>query len=263
VFSSFNPNTVPPDTILLSSDGEMFTVHYHALSSASSNNFAGLLVCPADPFPDNPVVILVNEPSDVLSIILHSLYNLSYTKTPSFRSIVSSIGAFKKYGLVPLQKYLAPSMPLYDTLLFYAPLYAAETYTLAAEEGLEELAVSSSAYTLAMKLCELPEDWVVRMGVLYWHRLIRLHGTRMDALKNILETKLYPHVAQPHCSIMKRRETNNAYDLACAQIFYDASPGQSYRSVLYMYLIIRCYLARLSNDMYHYHYHHEQAHSQY
>jgi hypothetical protein len=171
-----------------------------------------------------------SESSEVLNIVLCGVYEISCDKhNPTFECIVDAISAFKKYGLTPLRRFVSPPKPLYHTLLYHAPLRPLETYALAAEFELEDLAVASSAYTLPLNLALLSEDLALKMGSVYLHRLHRLHGARMDALRELLDRAIYPHVAKPYCSIEKRREFSKAYDLACAQLYYDAFPGQSHR----------------------------------
>ena len=175
-------------------------------------------------------LVLAAERSDVLNVVLHSLYGLSCDAYhPSFDCICASFPSFTKYGLTPLSRYLRRGTPLFNTFLLHAPLHPIQAYTLAASLHLEDLAVAASSYTLNLNLQHsiLPDD-ADRMGERYLFRLYKLHTGRMDDLRAILQrTKLYPHIAGPHCSVEKRKEASFAYGLACAQVWHDASPGQS------------------------------------
>lgn len=220
---------LPSDILVVSSDNVCFAVHSHRLLSVSANNFANLL---AHPLPPSYVHTSVptfptEETSDVLNVVLHSLYGLSCDMyKPPFECIAASVPAFKKYGLVPLESYLARGTPLFNTLLYHAPLRPIETYALAAADSLEDLAVASSAYALTVKLYTVPNELIEPIPPTYLARLIGLQGTRMSTLKTLLEIQLYPHTAKPYCSAEKRREVSESYKLACAKVYYDATPGQ-------------------------------------
>lgn len=232
ISATFHPDAAlldsPPDTLILSSDSIFFAVHYNVLSTASNNSFAGLLTASKDAPSNNRASLLLAESSDLLTIALLSLYNIPCTMYNfSYHSLTSSFPVFTRYGLTPLHKYITPGKPLYDAILHYAPLHPINTYVLAAAARLEDLAVASSAYTLAIPLHTIPQHLLDLMGTSYMGRLYRLHGMRMDALRSDLEVAIYPHTAKSYCSADKRREVYQRYQETCAQIYFKASSGES------------------------------------
>ncbi|KAI0767947.1 hypothetical protein BC629DRAFT_1596229 [Irpex lacteus] len=219
---------VPSDTLILSSDGIFFAVHAHILLTASKNNLANLLIYNNFPTVGTRASLLATEPSDTLTVLLLSLYSLPFNPTScSFHTLISALPAFAKYGLTPLPKYICRGTPLFDAILYHAPLHAIETYALAAAAGLEDLAVSSSAYTLSRPVHTIPQKLMDLIGTTYVHRLVMLQGMRMDNFKEWLDEKIYPHVAKPYCSAEKRREVSVRYGAACAQVFYVAFPAMT------------------------------------
>ncbi|KAI0093014.1 hypothetical protein BDY19DRAFT_402627 [Irpex rosettiformis] len=232
ISDTFNLNTnhdsIPPNTIILSIDNTVFAVHHHRLLACSINNFGGYLQSNNLPSRENFISFLVSEPSDVLNVLLHTIYNIPCdVYSPSLSSISSSLSTFDKYGLVPFERFLSKGTPLFTTILNRAVVDPIETYALAASYALEDLAVAASAYTLHVKLHTLCPDIVDKMGTRYMQRLYNLHGSRMDKLRELLDRKLYPHVATPTCSVEKRQVVSRALNLAGKQVMYDASPAMT------------------------------------
>ncbi|KAI0683764.1 hypothetical protein BC835DRAFT_1422973 [Cytidiella melzeri] len=214
VSTTFNLNanldSLRPDAVIVSSDDIFFAVHYHRLITASFNNFLGLLPLDADPRPDSPCTFIIPEHSDLINIALHSIYDLpcDQFRIP-LEVLAASLPVLSQYGL-SLSRYVARGTPLYNTILNHAPVQAIATYALAASHGLEDLAVAASAYTLHIKLHRMPQQSADKMGTFYLQRLYHLHLSRMDTLKELLDAKLYPHVAKPHCSVEQRQVVNFA-----------------------------------------------------
>ncbi|KAI0088757.1 hypothetical protein BDY19DRAFT_144380 [Irpex rosettiformis] len=229
--NAFNPvaglDVLPPNVILISSDNVFFAVHQHRLISVSFNNFGGLLVPGSKPTRDNPVTLTVPEDSSVVNVVLHCVYDISCDSYhPTFTCLTASLPALKRYGLA-LSQYLARGTHLFNTVLNYAPLRPIETYTLVASHQLEDLAAAASSYTLHIKLYQIPHNLTDNMGTTYLQRLHQLHALRTAKLKELLDTKLFPHVARPYCSVEQRQVVSRAYHLAGAQVFYDATPAIS------------------------------------
>lgn len=229
---SFNASLDPltPNIILASCDDVYFVVHRHRLIAATSNGFAGLLSS-ADPHTDpadSSITFVLPEPGEVLNVLLHSLYDLLCDPyAPSLNCLERSLQAMQKYGFLPLQQFLTRGRQLYNTFLNHAPIRPLETYSLSAAYDLEDLTVDSSAYTLHLKLhISLTPPLVQQMGSSYLNMLYKLHNIRMDILKGLLNQPIFPHVAKPHCSAGERKVVDRAYRLACAQVFYDATPGE-------------------------------------
>ncbi|KAI0768391.1 hypothetical protein BC629DRAFT_1596090 [Irpex lacteus] len=78
-----------------------------------------------------------------------------------------------------------------------------------------------------MSDCTCYPNPVDRMGTRYMQRLYKLHGDRMDSLRELLDRKLFPHLATPTCSIEKRQVVSRALQLAGKQVMYDASPAMT------------------------------------
>ncbi|KAI0682889.1 hypothetical protein BC835DRAFT_1397953 [Cytidiella melzeri] len=231
VSNTFNLNArldgLQPDVVVISIDKIFFAVHYHKLITSSFNNFNGLLPPNANPSPNIPLMSIVPDHSSVINIALHCIYELPCDKYNNpFEVLAASLPVLSKYGLPP-SRYLARGTPLYNTILNHALMRPIDTYALAASNGLEDLAVAASAYTLHLKLHHMPQQSADKMGTLYLQRLYHLHLSRMDRLKELLDAKLFPHVAKPHCSVEQRQVVSRAYQLAGAQVFYSATPADS------------------------------------
>lgn len=229
---------------MLSSDYVLFAVHSHKILAASTNDFAHLilptgngggtsvLATLSDPGTPAPLVpILATESSDILNVIFHSIYDLPIDMyRPSFDYLMSALPVFAHYGFKPLSKYVSRGTPLFNSILNHAPLHPIETYAHAAFYQLEDLAVASSAYTLTMDLnTSVSNSAGAQMGANYLMKLLKLHGDRIDKLKEALDNAiLYPHVATRRCSVEKRKQAMLTFKVACAQLYREATPGQSY-----------------------------------
>ncbi len=201
-------------------------MHYHRLIAASQNNFDGLLIPGLEPTKENPLTLSVHQPSDILNIILHCVYVMPCDNYhPPFERLAASLPVFEEYGLL-LPHYLSRGTPLHDTVLNYAPFRSIDTYTLAASHGLEDLAVEASSYTLDVKVYDLPTYITDNMGTKYLQRLHHMHASRKDGLREILNEKIFPHEEKPYCSVAQRQVLSEAYHLAGARVFYDATPGE-------------------------------------
>ncbi|KAI0690903.1 hypothetical protein BC835DRAFT_156979 [Cytidiella melzeri] len=219
-------DSVSPDTIIASLDHVFFAVHHHRLLASSVNNFGGCLNPHTKPTHIAPFTFIVQESSDVLNVVLHTTYHLSCDNySPSFECLYASVQALKKYGFLPLQRLISRGTPLFTTILNRAIQEPIKTYALAAANELEDLAVSASAYTLPVKLHLIPQELVDKIGTRYLQRLYKLHGNRLDNLRELLGKKLFPHVAKPYCSVEKRQVVSRALQLAATQVMYDATPA--------------------------------------
>ncbi|KAI0682887.1 hypothetical protein BC835DRAFT_1423883 [Cytidiella melzeri] len=209
VSNTFNLNAnldgLQPNVVIVSTDSIFFAVHYHRLIAASLNNFLGLLPPNAEPVLEIPLTFVVPDHSDVINIALHCIYGLPCDQfNLPFEVLAASLPVLLKYGIEP-SRYLARGTPLYNTFLKIAPTRSVDTYALAASNGLEDLAVAASPYTLSVEIYRMPQHSADQMGTLYLQRLYHLHMSRMSTLKELLDAKLYPHVAKPHCSIKQRQ----------------------------------------------------------
>lgn len=220
-----------PDTILVARDDPFFTVHFDMLLAASDNEFGGLFTRDVEPSgyeDDDAPSFILPEPADVLNVVLHTIYGFSCSSyDPTLECLVAAVAALKQYGIC-LQTHLSQGTPLYNVLLNHVPLRAMEIYAIAGENNLEDLARITSSYTLRYNLGLVPGDLASRIGLKYLHKLYQLHRMRMDTLKEILDVKLYPHVAKPYCSVQQRVITSTAFTMTGIQIYYHATPGESH-----------------------------------
>ncbi|KAF9247245.1 hypothetical protein BU15DRAFT_84774 [Melanogaster broomeanus] len=218
----------PPDLVLLTSDSVFFYVHAHVLLSVSDNSFNSLL--PPSPDAKNTAmgpVVLVPESSNILNILLHTVYDLSCSHySPSFESLAAALSAMITYGM-SLKTHVARATPLHTLLLSHAPLYPLELYTLAASYDLYDLAVPTSSHLLSFSLASLTDEMAERMGPLYLKRLFFLHFGRADALKRLLLPPPHPHPPTPACDFLEQKKLTRAWALASAYLAWDARPDLS------------------------------------
>jgi len=216
-----------PDVILLSSDNVFFYVHHHILLRASENGFRSLLSPPTLSSKDQSLAINVSDPSAVLNVILHSIYDISCANySPSFEILAAAVNRLPFYGIPP-KSCIVSSTPLYTLLLSHAPLYPLELYTLAASFDLYELAVSTSSHLLSFPLSSITDDMTRSIGPVYLKRLFFLHFGRSDALKRVLLSPPHPHAPTQWCDFSEQKKLTRAWALASAYLAWDAKPDLS------------------------------------
>jgi len=170
-------------------------------------------------------MILVPEPSPVLNLVLHCVYNLPCTHFSSSTEDVSAcVATIIKYGH-PISAYTSQDSPLYNLVLSRAPTAGIQMYTLAAQHKLEQLAVAVSPFLLTFDLATLTDDLVGRMGAVYLKRLVYLHLGRSTALKRLLSPPLGYHAPDDFCGAREHEALMNAWGLAVASLAWDARPG--------------------------------------
>ena len=226
-FPGAQNHALPPDLVVLSSDSVFFYVHLHVLLAASDNDFNSLLPPSSDakPGPLGPVV-LVPEPSIILNIVFHAVYDISCSHySPSFESLAGALNAMAKYG-ISLRTHVAPTTALHSLLLSLAPIYPLELYALAASYDLYDLAVPTSAHLLSFSLASLTDDMAERIGPKYLKRLFFLHFGRADALKRLLLPPPHPHPPTLTCDYAEQKRLTRAWALASAYLAWDARPGK-------------------------------------
>jgi hypothetical protein len=170
-------------------------------------------------------MILVPEPSPVLNLALHCIYNLPCAHfSSSVEDVSTCVATVIKYGL-PLSAYASQDGPLYNLVLSHAPTAGIQMYALAAEHKLEQLAIAVSPFLLSFDLAALTEDLVRRMGAVYLRRLVFLHLGRIAALKRLLSPPLSYHPPDDICGTGEHDTLMNAWSLAVAPLAWDARPG--------------------------------------
>ncbi|KAI0360876.1 hypothetical protein OH77DRAFT_733589 [Trametes cingulata] len=209
-----------PDVALVSADSTAFHVHTRRLLAASTNAFGGLLAHAA------PGFVAVPESAAVLNIVLHLIYGMSCLHfQPSLESTEAALDALIKYGVPPPQ--LAASRPLHQLLLSYAPYRPIEAYALAAHHGLEDAAVAISGHLLAYDLSKLTDELTVKMGPIYFNRLVGLHQARNRALRDIALRPPASHPLTPTCNEEEQAKLKRGWAFASADIVWNTLPNVS------------------------------------
>lgn len=217
---------MPSDLILISADRVLFHLHANRILAPSTNGFAHKWPPQSYSVNSNRVpIILIPEPSPLVNLILHCVYDLQCTRFSSTAEDVSDcVTAIIKYGL-PLAAYASQGKALYNLVLSKAPTTGIQMYTLAAQHGLEQLAIAISPFLLSFDLATLTDDLAARMGAVYLRRLVFLHLGRSAALKRLLSPPLNYHAPNDACGIREHDELMNAWSLAIAPLAWDARPG--------------------------------------
>ncbi|KAL0955580.1 hypothetical protein HGRIS_001817 [Hohenbuehelia grisea] len=256
VSTTFHPSagllsTILPDLVLLSTDLVFFYVHEPVLLAASNNKFSSLLPMEtaqsrlnSSPAPTEDELIqllVVPEPSAVLNVVLHIVYGLSPARhSPSYTTLAAAVNCMPTYGIAlrpllnPSSKPLVgrrtpPPSPshLYALLVNHAPAHALELYTLAAAHDLPELARAPSAYLHGLRVCEIPDEALQRMGGVYFARLVRMQLLRIDMLKRAVVQPPRSHVPTRTCTEEDTASLVRAWGLVAASLVWDAVPDSS------------------------------------
>ena len=216
---------IKADVALLSSDSVCFYAHASRLLEASLNAFGS---CLNDAAASNPhrykgfLVIPVSELSEVINLLLHTVYDRPYAQyNPSSSVLVQTVDALAKYGM-PLQRYIAVDTPLHQLLLVHARTSPLQFYALAAKYDLYDLAVPISSMVLSAPLADAE---VEKMGPLYLARLIRLRCQRVDTLKMLLKLPPNGHPPTSDCDLEDQARLKRAWLLTAAYFVLQSSPG--------------------------------------
>lgn len=231
VSTTFYPGALhdfqPADILLMSKDSVFFYVHCSRLLGASDNSFNQLIPesRKSGKSGEQESIIPVPEPSDVLNIILHTIYDMSSAHyAPSFATLEASVNALKVYG-ISLSDRINRGTHLYQSFLSHAPLYPIDLYALAAFHDLYDLAVATSSHLLSFPLSSLSDEHAKRMGPVYVKRLFFLHFGRAEALKRLLLNPPHPHAPTSWCDFSEQKKLTRAWALASAYLAWDARPG--------------------------------------
>ena len=221
-----------PDTAIISSNHVYFYVHRHRLLAASSNGFAGRFFDPQIGFGGFLPTIYVPESGDVLNVVLHTMYDRSCVHFyPSLETVEAALTALGKYG-VAVDAYAAPGQPVFQLLTSHAPYRPIETYALAGQYGLEDVAVVVSGHLLPFDLSSLTDDIAIKMGPVYLKRLVLLHQSRLNHLRNIILEPPARHPPTAECGEVEQGKLTSAWAHASAQFVWDASPSKIARRSL-------------------------------
>ncbi|KAJ6502913.1 hypothetical protein C8R47DRAFT_1107177 [Mycena vitilis] len=221
----------PPDIALLSKDSVYFYVHSDVLLDATQNGFRAMLPLHFADISDSPSILHVPEPSSVLNVILHAIYNISCAHySPTFETLASAVDSLPIYGINPKAAIL-PSTPLFTLLLSQAPLFPIDLYALAAHHDIFELAVPTSSHLLGFPLSRVSDEVAQRMGPVYLKRLIFLQLGRAEALKRVLGPLPDQHRPTPACDISSQKQLSRVWALATAGLAWDIRPDLSTHSL--------------------------------
>ena len=120
------------DLIIVSSDSVFFYVHSYKLLRASTNGFNGLVPANIETkdVKEPDVVLSVPESSQVINIILHTVYGMNCAHySPTLQDLTSALVALGNYGMPP-KTIVVEGTPLYDALRCHATTDAMELYTI-------------------------------------------------------------------------------------------------------------------------------------
>ncbi|KAK0225440.1 hypothetical protein IW262DRAFT_1355862 [Armillaria fumosa] len=218
----------PADITLISSDGVQFHVHLDALHDTSNNGFASLLNTTSSE-PGIPV-LNIPEQSDILNIILQTIYGKPIADYRPFEVLVTAVDSLERYGMQP-QRFVKPTQPLFELIRVHIPRHPLEIYILAAHYDFFQLAEAASSHLLSTALDTITEAQSMRMGAIYLKRLYDLHSRRIDALKSILIRSPEPHPSTSTCSLLNQNGVSRAWALSAAYLIWEARPDMSFRYI--------------------------------
>jgi hypothetical protein len=229
VSAAFFPGSreLPSDTILRSSDSVLFYVHCKTILETSRLAFKDFLKTPLSDPKFRDVIIDIPEHSSILNILMHTVYELSCAKhSPDFADLEKAVERMPFYGLPP-KRHMLPDTPLFDILLSHAPIYPIRVYALAGQFDAYDLAAKSSSHLLSYNLSELTDELAIKMGAVYLRRLMALHITLVDSLKNIILQPPHPHPSTRTCDFTDQKKLSRAWALAASYLAWDSRPGKS------------------------------------
>ncbi|TFK68539.1 hypothetical protein BDN72DRAFT_898032 [Pluteus cervinus] len=226
ISTAFNPEThsTEPDLAFSSSDNVLFYVDTKVLAKASPQAFQSLISAPPlhETPPGSMRIVLIQEASPVLNVMLHVLYGTSCARhSPTFEVLADAVNHMPLYKISPTT-HITPSSHIYSTLVAYAPVYPLELYALAGHHHLYELAVATSSHLLSYQIPSMSEETAQRMGSLYLKRLFDLHLNRFNALREMLLRPPHPHLPTKECSLADQGALRRAWALASAYLAWEA-----------------------------------------
>ncbi|KAI0033092.1 hypothetical protein K488DRAFT_70146 [Vararia minispora EC-137] len=218
-----------PDLTIRTADGVLFYVHIHILLSISTNSFNSLLL---NVVMGATSTLTIPESSSIANILVHAIYGLSCAHFhPSMQDVAAAVNVMEIYGL-SVTSLLAAGTPTFSLVLSLAPAHALECYVLAASNRLEDLAVAVSPYTLRIKLSDLTDEIVTRMGPIYLRRLFFLHAGRIEALKRVLHDPPGSHLTTESCDDWEQQSLRDAWTLAIGALVWEPDPALSNGTIL-------------------------------
>lgn len=146
--------------------------------------------------------IMVHHRTPIISLILLSAYSMDIPPDMADWTVLSEAvtALATQYGFAP-STHLSTASPLFRALLLHASVRPQEVYALAAEYAGEDLAVAASAYLLSLQVDMISDEWAQRVGVSYLNRLLTLLDTRVEALRQIVQTPPQLHPPTQRCDV--------------------------------------------------------------
>ncbi|TCD60427.1 hypothetical protein EIP91_010079 [Steccherinum ochraceum] len=221
-----------PDIVLVSSDHVLFYAHKSHILASSNNTFNGRLNVDAiGMVMGSPMgslwVVGVSTDSVLFNVVLHTLYGMSCSQfNPPLEALLHAVTSLKTYG-ISLDHVLSRNTPLYNLIVAETPRRPIDVFLVAAENDLDELAVTTSAHLLSLKMSDITDEMADRMGPRYLKRLALLHLDRMDYLKQLIMDIPQPHEDTPECGFIEQTKLARAWALAAASLVWDIRPGKS------------------------------------
>ncbi|KAG9000082.1 hypothetical protein FRB94_005661 [Tulasnella sp. JGI-2019a] len=168
-------------------------------------------------------IAYVDEPSEVLNIILHIVYETPVAHHgPSLNLIDQALSRLSKYGIQapPVNR----GSDVWTLLLNFGHRDPVRVYAIAASHAIEPICIAASELTLKVALDVVTEEDALKMGAVFLRRLLFLHLGRQQALKRIILEPPMAHKASQTCSIADRQLIEQRWSLGVADlIVQDAS----------------------------------------
>ena len=225
--SVFHPDSQhlprPTDLTLVSVDHVQFHVHRDRVVTSSSNCFGRLLLFQVH------TPLALTEPSSVVSLVLHLIYQIPFQSQPPATTILASFGAFQKYGL-PSKQYLCQDSSLFNAILAHIPSephdFAMEIFIVASQNDLIDLAAPASTALLSYSPMSMDTAKARRIHPLYLKSLYDLHLKRIKALQQIMIASPPSHPETQACGVEGRQHFLTFWNIQVSQIVLSAAAGK-------------------------------------
>lgn len=220
-----------PDILLISSDDVLFYAHKSFLLSSSDNTFNGLLaqnaIRTARGGTARSLCVVVPADSILFNVVLHTIYGLSCRQfNPSLDVLLQAVKMLKTYGIA-IGQVIELNTPLFHHIVVETPKRPVEVFLVAAENGLDTLAVRTSAHLHSLLLPQITDEMARRMGPRYLKRLLKLHADRVEYLKLLILDAPKPHEEAIDCGATEQEVLVQAWDLAKANLVVKVRPGEN------------------------------------
>ncbi|KAK7029567.1 hypothetical protein VNI00_014444 [Paramarasmius palmivorus] len=219
------------NVILISKDSVLFYANEYSLLQYSSNSFNGLLPLSSQD-KDKRIIYLRDLHSTELDVLLQSIYGVTPQSPTNGNDIAKlhllsrGIGWLSVFGIPPKSVVLS-STYIFTRILSFAPVHPLETYAIAGQYDLYDLAVAVSSHTLPVELSNVDERLAACMGARYLLRLFHLHLNRKATLSSLLSKELEYHDETENCRFTNQNKAKNRWKTAMASLMWNASLDMS------------------------------------